>query len=227
MIHVAILKLPYLRGILDGWKTIESRLYRVPQPPYRRIGVGERIFLKVSAGPWMATAVASQVDTFDGLTPPGVDALRREFGDRIGGDDEYWAWKRSSTVATLVHLADVEPLDVGPDYPRTQRAWHVLDDELSPLLEHELTAGALANRYAPAPHTHRHRCISGGEGDAPFTLHLPDSTTITTPMGRGRMLAFRGWAKLYAAHALRPGDHIRYLREAPNTYRVSFVRQRG
>ncbi len=214
-IHVAILKRAYLRGILDGWKTIESRLYRVAQPPLGRIAEGERLFLKVSAGPWMATAVAARVDTFNDLTPARVDALRREFGHAIGGDDEYWAGKQSSRYAILVHLDRVEPLDVGPAYHKTQRAWHVLDDRLSPLHDVPLTAGAIRNRYALFP-------PSPDAAPSTVDLLLPDGERVRTAVLGGRRIQWRGWGRLYRDHAVAAGDVMRFVAVEPACFRVSF-----
>ena len=52
MIHVAILKPNYIRDILAGDKTIESRFTKTNQPPHGRVAVGERLFLKASGGPF-------------------------------------------------------------------------------------------------------------------------------------------------------------------------------
>ena len=64
-VHVAILMRRYLDLVLAGRKTIESRLTRTSRAPYEQIHAGERIYFKVSAGPFMATAVVYAVTCFD------------------------------------------------------------------------------------------------------------------------------------------------------------------
>jgi hypothetical protein len=213
--HVVILKRAYLAAILRGDKTIESRITRTAQPPYRAVKPGDRLFLKVSAGPFMATAVAGEVVFHDGLTPSAVDALRDRYRPTVGGDDAYWQGKRDARYATFVTLAAVEPFDVGPSYPPSLRAWHVVDDRLSPLREVAITAGAIRNRYAGWP--------ADGTRE-PIVLILPDGRTVETGVGRGRMLRWRGWKALYDAHATRPGDVLRYVRVSSNRFRVTFRR---
>ena len=60
-VHVAILLRPYIKLILSGRKTVESRLTITPRAPFEGIKPGDRIFFKASAGPYMATAVADAV----------------------------------------------------------------------------------------------------------------------------------------------------------------------
>lgn len=224
-IHVAILKRPYLQMILRGEKTVESRLTRTRQPPYRAIEPGERLFLKVSAGPFVATAVAGEVEFHEDLTPAKVDALRARYQPTVRGDDAYWHVKRDSRYATFIHLTGVEPLDVGPKYPPVNmKAWHLLDERLSPLREVEVTAGAIRNRYAAFPFAPRRRDAP----ESPSSVRTGDvrldvgDETITTHLARGRMLRWRGWGGVYAQHGVQPGDVMRYVCVGPRRYRVSF-----
>ena len=134
MIHVAILIPGYIDTTLDGQKTIESRLTKTAQPPFGKIKTGERLYLKASGGPFMATAVAGAVQSFDGLTPERIDKLREQHNDQIGGDDAYWQTKRDSRFATLIELTEVEPIEIGPPYKKAHmKAWYVLDEDRDPL----------------------------------------------------------------------------------------------
>jgi len=129
MIHVAILKPKYLRAILAGTKTVESRFTKTRQPPFGKVQPGERIYLKASAGPYMATATAGEVLTFEGLTPDRMVQVRDEYNAQICGDDAFWHSKRESKYGTLIELIDVEPADVGPEYKVAyMKAWYVLDE---------------------------------------------------------------------------------------------------
>jgi hypothetical protein len=212
-VHVAILRRPYLDLILAGRKTIESRLTQTAMPPFGAIVPGERVFLKVSAGPFMATALATHVECHDGLTPAKVDSLRRRLDTAVCGGHAYWHSKRFSRYATFVTLGEVEPIDVGPAYPKSMKAWHVVDERLSPLREFKVTAGALRNNYALLPGP-----LSPGR--PPFTLVLPDGREVRTQIARGHMIRWRGWGQYYREHGVRVGDRVRFVNVAPRRLRV-------
>jgi len=222
MIHVAILKPGYIRDILAGTKTIESRLTKTAQPPFGKVSAGERLFLKASGGPYIATAVAGEVLSFDGVTPPVLKQLRKQYGKEIGGDDAYWQLKQDSRFATLIELKEVQPLEVGPRYKVAyMKAWYVLDEAQSPLRDWTITAGALRNRYACLP-------SAGGRSKpvgARVTLVLPDGEVVTTEIARGRMLRWRGWAGLYETSGARSGDVLRFVAVGPGRYAVRVVRR--
>lgn len=229
--HVAILKRPYARAILAGTKTVESRLTRTAMPPFGQIEPGQRLYIKVSAGPFVAVARAGRVASYEGLTPARVEQLRRRYQPSVGGDDDYWRTKRDSRFALFVTLADVEPIDVGPAYRLIHmRAWHVLDDAADPIREATLTPGAIRNGYltvnlditSPDPGVPTGGPTSVGMTRPPFTLILPDHTEVRTGYARGRMLRFRGWRRHFREHELRGGDVVRFVHRGGGRYRVSF-----
>ena len=112
--HVAILLKRYVKLILEGRKTIESRLTRTTRAPYRAIGPGDRIYFKCSSGPYMATAIADRVTFHADLTPAKIERLKTRYNAAVCGDDQYWQFKSNSRYATFVHLREVQPVDTGP-----------------------------------------------------------------------------------------------------------------
>lgn len=171
----------------------------------------------------MATALAGEVLSFDGLAPAGVAKIEKRYRRAIGGDDAYWRSKRDSRFATLVELTQVEPIDVGPTYKVAyMKAWYVLDEALSPVRDYVLTAGAIRNRYASLPAV-AGRTKSAASSRA-ITLDLPDGPRIETDLASGRMLRWRGWGVVYDAAQARPGDRLRFVAVGPNHYRVSVVK---
>jgi len=221
MIHVAILKPGYIKDILAGRKTIESRLTKTRQPPHGRIEEGQRLFLKASGGPFMATAVASAVSGFEDMQREDVKQLRKQYGEQIGGDDAYWALKRDSRFATLIELTDVEPIEVGPKYKVAyMKAWYVLDDALSPLRDWVITDGALQNNYACLPIAKQ----SPHKQEQPIKLHLPHGETVVTDLVDGRRVRWRGWGPVYRAAGARAGDVLRFVEIEPRQYTVRVVR---
>jgi hypothetical protein len=222
-IHVAILKRPYLQAMLRGQKTIESRLMKVDMPPFDAVAEGERLFFKASGGPFMATALADRVQHHRDLTPERIGALKQEWNPAIGGPDDYWEQRRVCRFATLVHCREIEPIDVGPTFsPQNMRAWYVLPDNLTPLRDVPVTAGALANHYLSLP------AASPQLREQTVRLLLPDGREVETDFADGGpMLRWRGWGPYYAAFGLACGDTVRLLAVGPRCYRVTFRRGRA
>lgn len=218
MLHVAILKPNYIRDILAGAKTIESRLTRTMQPPHGKVAAGERLFLKASGGPYLAMAVAARVETWLDATPADLGQIERKYRRQIGGDDAYWLAKRDSRFVTLIWLDQVEPIDVGPAYKVAyMKAWYLLDEARSPVRDYVLTDGAIRNRYACIP------AVSEKRRDRPITLLLPDGQAVQTQLVKGRQVRWRGWGALYEQANAKPGDRVRFVAVGPGRYRVSIA----
>ncbi|MCC7406451.1 MAG: hypothetical protein IT442_00160 [Phycisphaeraceae bacterium] len=233
--HVAILRLPYLRAILEGRKTVESRLTRGPLPPYRQIASGQTIYLKQSSGPILGTAVAGRVMFFDGLTPADVRAIRRDYGKFIGGDDAYWRTKAGSRYATLVWLTHVKPVTSATSLPRIPRsrgvAWWVLPDRpakpgkaavsAGKVIVVSLTDGAIRNGYLRLPEK-----LLGGRHVERCSFILPGGEKVNTIRHGSGLIQWRKWREYYRRHEVLPGDSVRLTPLADGdmpTYRVSFV----
>jgi len=124
--HLVILKKQYLDKILDGTKTIESRLTKGKYPPFDCVSTGDVLFFKESAGLVVAKAKAAAVKQFSNLTPQAIAKLKTEYNDRIGGEDEYWQMKADSRYAVLVKLKNVEIIPPRRIHKNDWRAWVVL-----------------------------------------------------------------------------------------------------
>ncbi|MFA9477121.1 hypothetical protein ACERK3_02320 [Phycisphaerales bacterium AB-hyl4] len=215
---MAILQRPYVRAVLAGRKTVESRLTKSAVEPYGVVRTGERLFIKASGGPFMATAVAGRVMFFEALTPSAVVRLRERFDARVCGDDVYWQAKRASRYATFVELREVAACDVGPSYGRSAyKAWHVLADEASPWLEVALTAGALRNGYVSV--AGRSRFF----GEGTFELMLPRGDVVQTTLYRDQRVRWRGWRALFADAGVVAGDRVRFVMLGGRRYGVAFA----
>lgn len=124
--HLAILKKPYLDAILDGRKTVESRLYRTNHKWLKQVSAGDILFLKISSGPVTATAEISYVKHFDNLTTEQITELKRKYNQHIIGNEQYWQEKMNARFGILVWLKNVMPIT--PVFIRKAdwRAWVVL-----------------------------------------------------------------------------------------------------
>ncbi len=229
--HVAILKWPYIRLILDGCKTMESRLTKTNQAPYGQIKPGEKIYFKASAGPYMAAALAYQVHFFDRLTPQQVASLRRRYNAIICGEPDYWRVKRDSRFATLISLRGVRAVASGPRLTASRGlAWFVFEKpDLSRVFEVALTDGAIRNRYVHVSQKiHRFPLPSYGgqaadQAGRDITLILPDGCKARTDLIAPGRIRWRGWGPYFQAHQMAPGDLVRFEQITARQYRVSFI----
>jgi len=235
--HVAILLRRYVKLLLAGRKTVESRLTKSPRAPFGLIEAGQRIFFKASSGPFMATAVAHEVASLDDLSPRRVDELQRQFNDAVCGDDDYWAMRRDCRYATFVSLREVQAVSRGPTIkPSRGPAWFCLDGNdaatappaVPTCFEVTLTAGAIRNQYLrigrrthafPAKHYGGERA---GDAGAPITLELPGGEQLVSDLTPTGMLRRRGFGVVFAAHRVEPGDRARFVELAPDRYCVTF-----
>ncbi len=124
--HLAILKKQYLDAILAGRKTIESRLYQTKQKWLSQISAGDKIFLKASSGPVMATAIVDKVKYFENLTAAQILEMKKQYNQQILGDEHYWREKTNSRFGILVWLKNVQPIPHQSIKKFDWRAWVVL-----------------------------------------------------------------------------------------------------
>ncbi len=246
-VHVAILVSPYPRLILEGRKTVESRFSRLRREPFGAIRPGDRIYFKLSGGPFVATAVAERVWMADRITPEKMDRIRERHNEAICAPDAYWAGKRGETrFATLIWLRDAAPTRLAPRYrSQKMRAWYVLPDAADPMaelpadqrpevIEIDLTAGALRQHYVrlgdelarfPAAAVGGKKKHDAGR---PLTLHLADGPSIETDIvGPQSMLRYRGWATWFQQHELATGDRLRFVRRSRYEYDVRPIHNHG
>lgn len=117
--HVALVRPEYVRAIIDGVKTIESRLSMHRRAPFGCVAPGDTLFVVATAtgGPRMAcVAHVSRVLSVEGLSPRGVVRLQRSYNQQIRGESAYWQSKRGAKYATLVWLNDVREVTTYPAY---------------------------------------------------------------------------------------------------------------
>ncbi len=126
-VHLAVLVEPYLRLILRGDKTVESRFARRRYPPYGRVRRGDIILLKKAGGPIVGIAQATEV-SFHECHDGSWQVVRDAFGRALCAvDDEFWQRRVTASYATLVGLARVRRLAPSVDFhKRDRRGWVVL-----------------------------------------------------------------------------------------------------
>lgn len=124
-LHLAILQQPYLRLIVEGAKTIESRFNkRNRAAPYGRVAVGDLVLLKESGRPITDYFFAAAVNSFR-LSEGVIDEVRRQYGAGICAQDEeeFWRQKASSRYCTLVEVGERGTMPELIVAKRDQRGW--------------------------------------------------------------------------------------------------------
>jgi len=126
-VHVAVLVEPYLRLILAGSKTVESRFARRRYAPYGCLRSGDVILLKKAGGPIMGMCEAAEV-SFHERHDGSWQSIRDTFAQDLCAIDEvFWQQRETTSYATLVVLSRVcrlvPPLDF---HKRDRRGWVVL-----------------------------------------------------------------------------------------------------
>lgn len=130
-LHLAVFVEPYLRYILEGRKTVESRFSTIRCAPYRRVNPGDVIVLKRSGGPVLGLCKVSQTWYYE-LEPSTWSEIRREFTESLCAQDpEFWEAREHASFATLMRVTN--PVRVRPfHFPkRDRRGWVVLHEPSS------------------------------------------------------------------------------------------------
>jgi hypothetical protein len=138
-IHLGVFVEPYLRYIISGVKTVESRFSRNAVAPFRRVGAGDVLLLKRSGGAVEAIAYVSNAWSYR-LAREVWARIRGEFASAMCVSEEFLRGRRDASYVTLMQLKEVraiEPLSVGK---RDRRGWVVLYD---PMGERHPDAGQL------------------------------------------------------------------------------------
>lgn len=125
-VHLAVFVEPYLGLILDGKKTVESRFGVQRCAPHGRVAPQDIVLLKRVSGPVVAICEVRETWFFD-LTKVGIDTVRDQFSGPLCADDPaFWARRAHSTLATLMRIERVTPIDPIRVAKRDRRGWVML-----------------------------------------------------------------------------------------------------
>lgn len=125
-IHLAILVEPYLKFILDGKKTVESRFSINKIAPYEKIYKGDIILLKRSGGPIIGICKVTDC-RFYRVNSKSLSEIKRNFSKALCiHDSRFWKEKESSLYATIISIDKVVAIDPISFVKRDRRGWIVL-----------------------------------------------------------------------------------------------------
>jgi len=130
-LHLAVFVEPYLRFILEGRKTVESRFSVKPLAPYGKVAIGDALLLKRAGGPVAGVCRVADVWSYH-LDPKAWNVIRRDFAEAIcASDAQFWRKRESARYATLMRIDEVRAMPSLPLSKRDRRGWVVLKSSSS------------------------------------------------------------------------------------------------
>lgn len=125
-VHLAIFVEPYLRLILEGKKTIESRFGVHRSAPHGRVQPGDVLFLKASGGPVVGLCQVGETWFFD-LRETSLATVRARFARELCAEDPaFWQARAHAKLATLMrvdHVVTLPPISIPK---RDRRPWVII-----------------------------------------------------------------------------------------------------
>lgn len=143
--HLAIFKQPMLDLILDGNKTIETRISKIRIPPYQSVSKGDRVLMKESGGEIKGEFHITKIIYYYAETTLDAklfDKICETEGLKIFGQDDVMdihldvlreKWCRSK-YATFMHITDVQRLTTSIHIEKRNRQGWVVKPFLKPNL---------------------------------------------------------------------------------------------
>lgn len=125
-IHLGVFSEPCLTFMLEGKKTIESRISKKRIAPYDRINKDDIVVVKQSGGRVVAYFTIKEIK-FINLNEIPIDEIKNKYNDELCVSEEFWEEKRDSSYATLMfieHLVKVEPFKINK---KGMQTWIVLE----------------------------------------------------------------------------------------------------
>ncbi|XVJ66918.1 MAG: hypothetical protein HEQ40_12395 [Lacibacter sp.] len=129
-VHLAIFSEPILTKLLEGKKTLESRMSANKIRPFGRIKKDDIILVKKSGGDIVAVFVAGSVNSYSNLTPLKIKNLCFEYSEKLGvpPEDNFWREKQTAKFATIIsvkHLKKITPYSIEK---KDRTAWVILQE---------------------------------------------------------------------------------------------------
>lgn len=102
--HIAIFVGDAIEKILSGKKTVEGRFSVSKIAPYGKVKKEDIILLKKAGGEIIGQAEVDNVLYFDNLDGQKIGKLRKEHGEEMRMDDNFWQDKQKSRCASIIFL---------------------------------------------------------------------------------------------------------------------------
>ena len=126
-VHLAVLLEPYLKFILEGSKTIESRFSKNRIAPYGAVEPGDVLLLKRSAAKSVSGLCVVRSVWFYQLDKENLQVIKNDFAAGLRADgSSFWEQRQSARFATLMRIGEVYRVPPIEIQKRDRRGWVVL-----------------------------------------------------------------------------------------------------
>ncbi len=103
-LHLAIVNQPFLKYIMNGEKTIESRFSVNKCAPYKKINKDDVIFLKDSGKPITAYTIVKDVKFFEN-DELNLESIKNQYAHQICAENEsFWLERKDKNYASLIWI---------------------------------------------------------------------------------------------------------------------------
>lgn len=127
-LHLAIFVEPYLRFILEGKKTVESRFSVNLCAPHGRVEKGDIVLLKRSGGSIVGVCQILNVWFYE-LDPNSWRDIRREFTQSLCAQaPDFWKARQHASYATLMRVGRVTRIGPIDCSKKDRRGWVVIGE---------------------------------------------------------------------------------------------------
>jgi len=126
--HLAVMRQPFLDCVVDGRKTIESRLTRNRVAPFGLVAPGDAIVFKLAGGPLRGAAVVDAVRSIGPVQWPVLAAAVREMYSELMMTDDWLELKQGSHYGSFLRLATPIKLPSVTIAKTDRRPWVTLVD---------------------------------------------------------------------------------------------------
>lgn len=129
MKHLVIVKGEVGEAILSGKKTIESRFSKVKNPPFGVISSGDLVYIKPVGKDIIGQFRVKKVIFFDKFNLDDIKDLKKQYGEELNIEDNYWEKNKNSYYGTLIFISDSARFITSPiKLPKKNlRGWVVLN----------------------------------------------------------------------------------------------------
>lgn len=125
-IHLGVFSEPCLTYMLDGKKTIESRISKNRIAPYDKITSDDIVVVKKSGGGVVAYFTIKEIIFVD-LNDVSINDIREKYNNELCVSDEFWEQKKDASYVTLMFIDKLVKLNTFKIDKKGMQTWIVLD----------------------------------------------------------------------------------------------------
>lgn len=125
--HLGIFSQPFLKLMLDGKKTIDSRFSKNKIAPFDKISKYDVVIVKESSKKIVALFTVKEVLQFT-MKDTSLQSLKEKYNSKILADNEFWNNKeKTSNYATLIKIEELIKLKPFAINKVGMQSWIVLN----------------------------------------------------------------------------------------------------